>query len=289
MASLSCGRGFGGRSSKSYLRIGGASYNGDSRGFYRWHRGSLPGFGYPSTYLADRPALPFFPRGSENMLSFLSFLLVASSAVPVTLRRFWEKERRMLVWGSVSRDLPWAVVIVNSTVQLATRVVEASCSATSHISHGLSDNPVTEQLQNNNLLETGFNSLGVEFWTHNSPLANQLLLGAIGSVLAEVTDNNSLNGDLMPFVVKIAKVTAVEPWLYVVPAALGACTNMILPIHLPMIVAHEVVDVPILQLVLIATIAKTVIVLTSVFSINTYGVYLLDWAALQANTTNVFE
>nr|XP_054933030.1 uncharacterized protein LOC129387690 isoform X1 [Dermacentor andersoni] len=104
-------------------------------------------------------------------------------------------------------------------------------------------------LQNNNLLEIGFDSLGSEFWKHNSPLANQLLLGAIGSVLAEVADNNSLNVDLMPFVVKIAKVTAVEPWLYVVPAALGACTNMILPIHLPMIVAHEVVDVPILQLV----------------------------------------
>ncbi|XP_065301095.1 uncharacterized protein [Dermacentor albipictus] len=147
---------------------------------------------------------------SENLLSFLSFLLVAGSAMPVTIRRFWEKERRMLVWATVSRDLPWAVVIVNSTVQLATRVAEA-------------------------------------------------------------------------------KVTSVEPWLYVVPAALGACTNMILPIHLPMIVAHEVVDVPILQLVLIATIAKAVIVLTSVLSINTYGVYLLDWAAPEANSTNLFE
>ncbi|XP_075539747.1 uncharacterized protein LOC142574582 [Dermacentor variabilis] len=117
---------------------------------------------------------------SENLLSFLSFLLVASSAMPVTIRRFWEKERRMLVWATVSRDLPWAVVIVNSTVQLATRVAE-----------------------NNNLLEIGFDSLGSEFWKHNSPLANQLLLGAIGSVLAEVADNNSLNVDLMPFVVKI--------------------------------------------------------------------------------------
>ncbi|XP_065301093.1 uncharacterized protein [Dermacentor albipictus] len=203
---------------------------------------------------------------SENLLSFLSFLLVAGSAMPVTIRRFWEKERRMLVWATVSRDLPWAVVIVNSTVQLATRVAE-----------------------NNNLLEIGFDSLGSEFWKHNSPLANQLLLGAIGSVLAEVADNDSLNVDLMPFVVKIAKVTSVEPWLYVVPAALGACTNMILPIHLPMIVAHEVVDVPILQLVLIATIAKAVIVLTSVLSINTYGVYLLDWAAPEANSTNLFE
>ncbi|KAL1467009.1 hypothetical protein MTO96_005875 [Rhipicephalus appendiculatus] len=147
---------------------------------------------------------------SKNMLSFLSFLLVASSALPVTIQRFWDEERRMLVWASVSRDMPWGVVIMNSSVQLATHVVE-----------------------NNNLVESGLDSLGVDFWMHNSPLANQLLLGAIGSVLAEVTDNRVLNVDLMPFVVKVAKMTAVEPWVYVVPAALGACTNMILPIHLP--------------------------------------------------------
>ncbi|XP_037269271.2 uncharacterized protein LOC119161047 isoform X2 [Rhipicephalus microplus] len=203
---------------------------------------------------------------NKNMLSFLSFLLVASSTLPVTIQRFWDEESRMLVWASVSRDMPWAVVIMNSTVQLATHVVE-----------------------NNNLVESGLDSLGVDFWTHNSPLANQLLLGAIGSVLAEVMDNKVLNFDLMPFVVKVAEMTAVQPWVYAVPAALGACTNMILPIHLPMIVIHEVVDVSMLQLVLIAVVAKTIIVLTSVFATNTYGGYLLDWAALRLNTTEPFE
>ncbi|XP_077515674.1 la-related protein 4B isoform X1 [Amblyomma americanum] len=51
--------GGGGRSSKSYLRAGGASYDGsDSRGFYERHGGSLLGPGYPSTYLTGPPAFP---------------------------------------------------------------------------------------------------------------------------------------------------------------------------------------------------------------------------------------
>ncbi|KAL1430952.1 hypothetical protein MTO96_014377 [Rhipicephalus appendiculatus] len=55
--------GGGGRSSKSYLRTGGASYDGDSRGFYERHGGSLLGPGYPSTYLAGPPAFPLSRGG----------------------------------------------------------------------------------------------------------------------------------------------------------------------------------------------------------------------------------
>lgn len=55
----------GGRSSKSYLRAGGTSYDGsDSRGFYERHGGSLLGPGYPSTYLTGPPAFPL--RGSTG-------------------------------------------------------------------------------------------------------------------------------------------------------------------------------------------------------------------------------
>ncbi|XP_054933276.1 uncharacterized protein Larp4B isoform X1 [Dermacentor andersoni] len=56
-------QGGGGRSSKSYLRTGGASYDGDSRGFYERHGGSLLGPGYPSTYLAGAPAFPLSRGG----------------------------------------------------------------------------------------------------------------------------------------------------------------------------------------------------------------------------------
>ncbi|KAH6939030.1 hypothetical protein HPB50_015618 [Hyalomma asiaticum] len=55
--------GGGGRSSKSYLRTGGASYDGDSRNFYERHGGSLLGPGYPSTYLAGPPAFPLSRGG----------------------------------------------------------------------------------------------------------------------------------------------------------------------------------------------------------------------------------
>ncbi|XP_075750256.1 uncharacterized protein LOC142815450 isoform X3 [Rhipicephalus microplus] len=56
-------QGGGGRSSKSYLRTSGASYDGDSRGFYERHSGSLLGPGYPSTYLAGPPAFPLSRGG----------------------------------------------------------------------------------------------------------------------------------------------------------------------------------------------------------------------------------
>ncbi|XP_049520848.1 uncharacterized protein LOC125944422 [Dermacentor silvarum] len=140
-------------------------------------------------------------------------------------------------------------------------------------------------MHRNNLVETGFATVGAEFWASNSRLTNQMLFGAVGSVLAEMDDNESLSHVLMPIVLDIARETGVAPVLYAVPVALSASSNMILPIRIPLIVAHEVIDVPMAQLALIGVVVKTVIVFTSILSVNTFGRYLISLEPLDTNAT----
>ncbi|XP_070390340.1 uncharacterized protein [Dermacentor albipictus] len=198
----------------------------------------------------------------DNLVVFGGSALMITSAMPWSASDYWNPQHRMVCWSGVARDLPWPVVIVQSAVQLIARIVER-----------------------NNLLETGFATVGTEFWASNSRLTNQVLFGAVGSVLAEMDDNQSLGPVLMPIVLDIARETRVSPVLYAVPVAMSASSNMILPIRLSLIVAHEVIDVPMTQLALIGVVVKAVIVVTSILSVNTFGGYLISLEPLDRNAT----
>ncbi|XP_077508455.1 uncharacterized protein LOC144119788 [Amblyomma americanum] len=197
-----------------------------------------------------------------NLVVFVSFLLLLFSAVPRSIRQLWSPQQRVFCWSTVAREMPWPVVIVQSAVQLISRVVER-----------------------NNLLEAGFATVGPEFWAANSRLTNQMLFGVVGSVLAEMDENESLGLLLMPLVLDIARDTRVAPGAYAVPVALGASSNMILPIRLPLIVAHEIIDVPMTQLILIGILVKVVMLITSIVSVNTFGEYLISLEPPEVNAT----
>ncbi|KAL1428441.1 hypothetical protein MTO96_002817 [Rhipicephalus appendiculatus] len=193
-------------------------------------------------------------NSGKHMLSFLSLLLLLFSVMPATRKGCCAPSQRMIVWSAMSRDLPWAVLVIHGTVQLTTSIV-----------------------QSNKLLPAGFALLGSDFWSRNSLVTNQAVIGAIGSVLAETVNNELLSADLVPLVLQIAQDNDVPGAAYAVPAAVGASSNMILPIDLPMIVAHEVIEVPMVQIFIIGTIAKTVTVVVSIVSVNAYGSYLIPW------------
>ncbi|KAH8039034.1 hypothetical protein HPB51_004959 [Rhipicephalus microplus] len=195
---------------------------------------------------------------SKHMLSFLSLLLLLLSAMPATRNGCCSSKGRMIVWSAMSRDMPWAVLIIHGTVQLTTSIV-----------------------QSNKLLPAGFALLGSDFWSKNSLVTNQAVIGAIGSMLAETINNEHLSANLVPLAWQIVSLACPKYDLpgaaYAVPAAVGASSNMILPIELPMIVAHEVIEVPMVQIFIIGTIARTVAVVISILSVNVYGSYLMPW------------
>ncbi|KAL3244274.1 hypothetical protein MRX96_018897 [Rhipicephalus microplus] len=188
------------------------------------------------------------------MLSFLSLLLLLFSVMPATRNGCCSYKGHMVVWSDMFRDMPWAVLLIHGTVQLTTSIV-----------------------QSNKLLPASFALLGSDFWSRNSLVTNQAVIGAIGSVLAETVNNEQLSSNLVPLALQIALNNDVPGAAYAVPAAVGASSNMILPIELPMIVAHEVIEMPMVQIFFIGTIAKTVTVVISILSVNVYGSYLIPW------------
>ncbi|KAH7956556.1 hypothetical protein HPB52_010630 [Rhipicephalus sanguineus] len=198
--------------------------------------------------------LPYALTSYALFVCLSSIIGYNSGVMPATRKECCAPKRRMIVWSAMSRDVPWAVLVIHGTVQLTTGIV-----------------------QSNKLLPAGFALLGSDFWSRNSLVTNQAVIGAIGSVLAETVNNEFLSADLVPLVLRIAQDNDVPGAAYAVPAAVGASSNMILPINLPMIVAHEVIEVPMVQVFIIGTITKTVTVAISIVSVNAYGSYLIPW------------
>ncbi|KAK8785917.1 hypothetical protein V5799_007725 [Amblyomma americanum] len=98
------------------------------------------------------------------------------------------------------------------------------------------------------------------------------------------------SGFLTPAFHSQADETDVPPAAYVVPAAVGASCNLILPIHLPMIVANEVIEVPMLQVATIGILAKAITVASAIVSVNTFGSRLIPWSVVPStNSTDYTE
>ncbi|KAL1430167.1 hypothetical protein MTO96_015370 [Rhipicephalus appendiculatus] len=122
--------------------------------------------------------------------------------------------------------MPWGVIIVLGAVQVATRVVEEY-----------------------DLLPQLFTMFKPSFWTARSHVEVQAILATISSVLAEATNNRTLSMLMMPIVQDIAETKNMYPMYYAIPVVVGASSNLIMPVSIPMVVMHDVARVPFVRLV----------------------------------------
>ncbi|XP_077508341.1 uncharacterized protein LOC144119647 [Amblyomma americanum] len=66
------------------------------------------------------PILGYSSR--KHLLSFLAVLLLVFSVLPTKWRGLFKQKHRLVVWTAMSRDVPWAVIVIHCTVQLTTSV-----------------------------------------------------------------------------------------------------------------------------------------------------------------------
>nr|XP_054921630.1 solute carrier family 13 member 2-like isoform X1 [Dermacentor andersoni] len=122
--------------------------------------------------------------------------------------------------------MPWGIIIVLGAVQVATRVVEEY-----------------------DLLPQLFKLFKPTFWTARSHIEVQAILATISSMLAETTNNRTLSLLMMPIVQDIAESKNMYPMYYAIPVVVGASSNVIMPISIPMVVMHDIGRVPFVRLV----------------------------------------
>ncbi|XP_065282004.1 uncharacterized protein [Dermacentor albipictus] len=121
--------------------------------------------------------------------------------------------------------MPWGIIVVLGGVQVATRVVEEY-----------------------DLLPQLFKLFKPTFWTARSHIEVQAILATISSMLAETTNNRTLSLLMMPIVQDIAESKNMYPMYYAIPVVVGASSNVIMPISIPMVVMHDIGRVPFVRL-----------------------------------------
>ncbi|KAH7977134.1 hypothetical protein HPB51_027007 [Rhipicephalus microplus] len=68
--------------------------------------------------------------------------------------------------------------------------------------------------------------------------------------------------------------TRMHPIYYAIPVVVAASSNLIMPITLPLVILHEVADVPLRHLVLAGLVMKTALLSTLIISMNTTAQYI---------------
>ncbi|KAH8040064.1 hypothetical protein HPB51_009320 [Rhipicephalus microplus] len=159
--------------------------------------------------------------------------------------------KRAMAVREAWRRMPWGVVIVLGSVHVATRVVEEY-----------------------DLLPQLFKMLfRPAFWRARSHIEVQAILATITSVLAEATDNRTLSMLMMP----IAETKNMYPMYYAIPVVVGASSNVIMPVSVPMAVMHDVGRVPFVRLLVLGMVLKMVLVGMVLLTANAIGRGLYDW------------
>ncbi|KAK8774861.1 hypothetical protein V5799_010605 [Amblyomma americanum] len=155
-----------------------------------------------------------------TLLSLLTWTALLVSASGSLAAKTWPVVRS--TWSRV----PWGVIFIIGSVQVASKVVE--------------DYGLLTQL---------FKSFKPTFWTARSHIEVQAILATISSVLAETTNNQTLSLLMLPIVQDIAESKNMYPMYYAIPVVVGASSNVIMPISVPMVVMHEIGRVPFVRLV----------------------------------------
>ncbi|XP_054921631.1 Na(+)/citrate cotransporter-like [Dermacentor andersoni] len=150
--------------------------------------------------------------------------------------------------------MPWGIIIVLGAVQVATRVVEEY-----------------------DLLPQLFKLFKPTFWTARSHIEVQAILATISSMLAETTNNRTLSLLMMPIVQDIAESKNMYPMYYAIPVVVGASSNVIMPISIPMVVMHDIGRVPFVRLLVLGIVLKMVLVGMVLLTVNAVGRTLYDW------------
>ncbi|KAH7964342.1 hypothetical protein HPB51_027418 [Rhipicephalus microplus] len=65
-----------------------------------------------------------------------------------------------------------------------------------------------------------------------------------------------------------------HPIYYAIPVVVAASSNLIMPITLPLVILHEVAEVPLRHLVLAGLVMKTALLSTLIISMNTTAQYI---------------
>ncbi|XP_077508803.1 uncharacterized protein LOC144120280 [Amblyomma americanum] len=189
--------------------------------------------------------------GGDIRLTLLCLLASAALLVSASgslFARTWSMVRH--AWSRV----PWGIVFVLGAVQVASKVVE--------------DYDLLPQL---------FKLFKPTFWTARSHIEVQAILATISSVLAETTNNRTLSLLMMPIVQDIAESKNMYPMYYAIPVVVGASSNVIMPISIPMVVMHEIGRVPFVRLVVLGVVLKIVLVGVVLLTVNAVGRTLYDW------------
>ncbi|XP_075741562.1 sodium-dependent high-affinity dicarboxylate transporter 2-like [Rhipicephalus microplus] len=143
---------------------------------------------------------------------------------------------------------PWHVVLVLGAVQVLSKIIEA----------------------NNTLTKT----LRPSSWMQQSPLTVQIVLAVVAALLSEAMNNESLSRMLLPLTIHAAVSTRMHPIYYAIPVVVAASSNLIMPITLPLVILHEVAEVPLRHLVLAGLVLKTALLSTLIISMNTTAQYI---------------
>ncbi|XP_049271214.1 uncharacterized transporter B0285.6 [Rhipicephalus sanguineus] len=143
---------------------------------------------------------------------------------------------------------PWQMVLLLGAVQVVSKVIEANSTVAT--------------------------SLRASSWMHQSPLTVQIVLTVVGALLSETMNNEALSRLLLPLTIHAAVTTRMHPIYYAIPVAVAASSNLIMPITLPLVILHEVAEVPLRHLVLAGLIMKTALLSTLIISMNTTGQYI---------------
>ncbi|XP_064460997.1 uncharacterized protein LOC135370977 isoform X2 [Ornithodoros turicata] len=194
-------------------------------------------------------------------LVYLCFLMIACAVVPPDVKQPLAQSRH-LHWRNFIHNLPWEVILIYGSMQVSSKAVEAT-----------------------RLLPALFESMGNNFWLLNSPLSNQIALAVFGCVLAEIMNNAVLCHLVVPIVLELAYQTKTAPLTYAIPAVVASSSNIILPISLPLVLMHQTLHVDMLHLLMIGFMAKVIIVVTIITSVNTTGKFFFGISARNTSTS----
>lgn len=96
-------------------------------------------------------------------------------------------------------------------------------------------------------------------------------------MLAEATNNRTLSMLMMPIVQDIAETKNMYPMYYAIPVVVGASSNVIMPISIPMVIMHDIGRVPFVRLLVLGVVLKMVLVGMVLLTVNAIGRTLYDW------------
>ncbi|XP_077508247.1 uncharacterized protein LOC144119535 [Amblyomma americanum] len=224
-----------------------AEMGGASR---RNHRGvKYAGVAYAAIFsLTYAPSLLLGMDHRVALLSALASMTLATSLLTSCLRVAFDFIRN--VWQTV----PWGAVLLLGATHVASSLLQ-----TYDVPHEV------------------FKAASSAFWHRRSSLEVQAMLAVVTSLLAETTDKQVLVEMMAPVVAHIADMKRMHLTYLATPVIVCASSGVIMPTSAPLALLHDMAHVSFWRLFIIGLIAKIVVVVMVIMTVNAAGkVGLLD-------------